>query len=206
MDQVLIFYGMSVVTAMLGMIIAALAISYHKLAKRHNKLHEELTRIDADVKAKYEQIIINAQAQASEIITDASKKSQSLVSASDIFAKEYKQEFRAKLLQILDKEAAEFQKMYEAVKSESAKVIGSVSKDIEKTLSAEMLQVRKIMQTQMQQGLAEYKKAAYARLEEEVAAVVELVAKDVLKKSLNKEEQKRLVMDALNEAKQNNVL
>lgn len=206
MDQVLIFYGMSVVLAMLAMVIAALAISYHKLARRHNKLHEELTRIDADVKAKYEQVLVNAQKQASEIITDASKRSQTLISASDIFAKEYKQEFRGKLLKILDKEAVEFQKMYESVKTQSSKVIGNVSKDIETTLASEMVQIKKVMQTQMQQGLVDYKKTAYARLEEEVSAIVELIARDVLKKSINKEEHKQLVMDALKEAKQNNVL
>lgn len=205
-DSIVIFFGMSVVLSMLGVVVFLMGISYQRLSRKNHKLYEELTRINQDIKNQHEKIILDAQAQAQNILADASKRSQTLVQASDIFAQEYKTQFRARLMQILAKEEEEFQKVYEEVKLQSNKVVSNISKDIESTLANEMKQMREVMLTQMQKGMEEYKKASYSKLEEEVATVVDLIAKNVLKKSLNKEEHKRLVIDALNEAKQHNVL
>lgn len=206
MDQVLIFFGMSVVLAMLGVVLFFVGIAYQKLARRNHELYENLTRINQDIKNQHEKIILDAQARAQQILADASKRSQTLVEASDIFAQEYKTEFRARLMQVLAKEESEFQAIYESVKKKSSEVTLNITKSIEDTLAQEMKQMRDVMMTQMQQGLEEYKKSAYAKLEEEVATVVDLITKNVLKKSLNKDEHKRLVIEALEEAKDHNVL
>jgi len=206
MDQVLIFFGMSVVLAMLGVVLFFVGIGYQKLARRNHELYEELTRINQDIKNQHEKIILDAQAKAQQILADASKRSQTLVEASDIFAQEYKTEFRARLMQVLAKEESEFQAIYESVKTKSNEVTLNITKSIEDTLANEMKQMRDVMMTQMQKGLEEYKKSAYAKLEEEVATVVDLITKNVLKKSLNKDEHKRLVIEALEEAKDHNVL
>lgn len=205
-DFIIVFFGMSVVLGMLGIVVFAMGLAYQRLARKNHDLYIKLTQIDSDIKNQHQETILNAQKQAQEILTEASKKSQMLVSASDIFASEYKEQFRARLLQILAKEEGEFQKVYETVKNQSGQMVTSINKNIQDTLANEMKEMRTAMQNQMKIGLDEYKKNAYARLEEEVSSVVELIAKNVLKKSLNEEEHKRLVIDALKEAKENNVL
>lgn len=196
---------MSVVLAFLGMVIVSLSVAYQKLGKELHQVREEALVFREKNKQIQDQIISEAESKSREILLSAQTNAQEMLKAADIFSNEYKEEFRSKLLQVIKNEEKEFENLYTTIKSESTNVLTNASKNINTQLAKEMGDFKRSVQVEMQKHIEEYKKASYSRIEQDVSDVVETISNKILRKSLNKEEHKKLVMAALEEAKENNV-
>lgn len=204
-DITLVFFGMSVVTSFLAMIIIAISVAYYRLSKSAHREREEFLKRQEAAKLTENQIIIKARTDAEKILVDAQSQAQTLLSSSEMFSSSYKDEFRAKLLQVIAKEEVGFKELYESIKIQNSKVIQSVSQDIEKDLSVQLESFKKAVSGEIQKAVEEYKTHAYKRVEDEVNELVATITRRVLRKSISQDEHTDLVLQALEEAKKSNV-
>jgi len=183
-DTTIVFFGMSLVTVFLAMVIIAISVAYYKLSRSAHSEREAFLKRQEQAKLTENQIIADARRKSQDILLSAQAQAQQMLQASDIFSNEYKQEFKTKLLEVLSIERQEFKKMYQQVIAENTAAIQNESKNM----------------------LAEYKKTAYQRIGQDISELVATISKKVLRKSMSQDEHTQLVLQALKEAKENKVI
>lgn len=205
-DVIIIFFGFSVVMSFLALIIIAISVSYYRLSRSAHREREEFLKRQEQAKITENQIITEARNKAQQILMNTQAQAQQMLEASELFSDKYKEEFRAKLLQVIAKEEAEFKNLYEGIKVQSNNVMGNISKDITTALSGELQGFKKTMQGEIETVIKQYRDTAYARIEQDVNELVATITRRVLRKSISQEEHTQLVLQALQEAKENMVI
>ncbi len=190
-----IFFAASVSVAFLAIVTLYVVVNYYKTLKRERDLEEEVRKMRASGSEEARKIILNAQIQATEVIKNAQLKAQELINASDIFSKEYKQKFQLVIERELNKILSGAS---QAISSQASVEMANLHSMFEKNLS--------LLTAQAQAQAEEYKKAMMERVNNAVFAIVNQVAKKVLKESLDRKQHEKLIIKALEEAKRQNVL
>jgi len=184
MDVTIVFFGMSVVTAFLAMVIIAISVSYYKLSKDAHREREELIKIRQFQANKQEEIFAQANVQAQAILVEAQKKAEQMVQSSEIFSKDYSQQLKARLMEITS----------------------GISETAKQQLAKEMEMLRSTVKEEYSKSIEDYKRAKYKQIDQEISKTVQDISMKVLKESISEEEHKRLILEALNEARKQNVL
>lgn len=194
-DLTIIFFGASVAVCLLAIVTFFVVVSYHKALKKQRELEEELNTLKLKGTDEVNKILLQAQAQASEIIKNAQVKSQEYVKASEVFSEDFRLKFQSTITQ------------------GSNQILQNISNDISQQVQSEMKSFAQalnknieVLVDKTQKELDEYKKQEIARLESKIFKIVEDTTKKSISKSLTKTEHEKLIMDALEEAKKQNVL
>lgn len=205
MTEVYVLFGASVAVMFLAIATLYVVVSYHKTLKRQRELELEIAELRSQGSQEARKLILNAQMQATEVIKNAEVKAQELINASEIFSKEYKEKFRLSLEQETNKMLTNMSKaisaqvdneigaLHKAMIEQTAKVRESVGKGISDAYAGAQAQVE------------EYKKAAIERINSSILELVSTISKKVLKESVSRAQQEKLVLKALEEAKRQNV-
>jgi F0F1-type ATP synthase membrane subunit b/b' len=194
MGDVYILFGSAVAVMFLALVTLFVVVSYFKTLKRERELEEEVKLMRSQGSEEARKLILNAQVQATEVIKNAQLKAQELINASEIFSKEYRQNFQA------------------GFKEEIIKMLSSMSKTINSQVEAEVKGFHGTFESSMAATLKEaqteiegYKKMMFERVNSAIFAIVDNVTKKVLKESLSREQHERAITKALEEAKKQNV-
>jgi len=222
-DTTIIFFAASVAVLLLGLVTFFVVVSYYKALKEQRRLERELEIARSSGTAEANKIIAEAQSNATAIIRNAHLKAQEIIQSGDIFSKEYKQNFQASLMQILELEKKQYQQIAANVESESGKVLSEMSTGLKTQVSSEMKEFHNAMTSEtakVQDALSKGVQGAYREVQKQVEGyrnqmIMEVnskiwkVVSDATKKSigeaLSREQHEKIIVKALEEAKKQNV-
>ena len=223
MDNIIIFFGTSVVVALLGMIVVIIGVQYNKALRELFKVkldNELLLKGGNDASNK---ILDQARRDALEIIKDSELKAQQIIQASDIFSREFKEDFKKNILKFINEQQLSYELIRKNIEAESSKVLKDLSNsvvnqvDIEvkafhKSISADTVRTQQAIVSAAQDDyklvraeIESYKKLMQERINNAAVDIVKDIAKQVLGASLTTEEHQKLIIQALKEAKESNV-
>ncbi len=212
MNQEMIFYAAAFLTALLGLVIAAVAYSYRQLIKKFYALKEEGETISKASKEKGAVLVKEAEAESQRLINEAKIHSQKIIQESTLLSEDVKA-FQNE----------NYQKMLETIKNEYIKMLSSISKDINAQVSNEITKFLSSLQSEVlrsqeavmatiqaeykkvQEDLSAYKLEMEKKVDDSIFKVINTVSRRVIGKNLSIEEQEELVLQALNEAKRQNI-
>lgn len=201
MSQEMLFYAAAFLTAILGLVIAAVAYSYRQLIKKFFGLKEERAALIKDAELEAERLIKEAKLRSEKIIQESTALSEDVKAFQN----------------------QNYQKMLETVRNESIKMLSGISKDINAQVASEITKFLSSLQSEVlkseeavmvatqteykkvEQELSAYKLAMEKRVDDSIFKIVSTVSSRVIGKNLSIEEQEELVLQALNEAKRQNI-
>lgn len=213
MNNQIIFYAATLLTAVLGLIIGGVAYSYRKLINKYYALKEEIDLRDKEGKLQASKILEEAQARANVILQES-------------------QSFQLLLKQNLDKQLTtanqsynnSYQAVLTTVKEESIKNIGNISQEIKTEISTEIDQVLNSLKEEMiksqasaieslklglaksEQDIKLYKDEMYKKIDQSILKIIQTVSFQVIGKTINLEDHEELVIKALTSAKRQGII
>ena len=223
MDNVIIFFGVSVVVAILGMVIAIIGVQYNKALRELYLIKSENERLLKGGSEEINKIIDQARRDSLEILKESQIKAQKIIQTSDIFSREFKEEFRRNLLKFIDQERLSYEQIGKDIQIESNKVLKDLSasivsqvdmevKGFHKAISVEAVRTQQAIANNAQEDyklvraeIENYKKVMRERINNASIDIVKDIAKQMLGASLTTEEHQKLIIEALKEAKESNV-
>ena len=222
-DQIL-FFGTIFLTAVLGLTLGAVAISFRELIKKYYTLKGEYEREVNETKAKQTTLELEAKKIADRIVIEAQEKARAIISEAATYSSKSKEEFSAEVKRATGAQMASFEAALNEAKTQAAQTFGSISNEVGKEVQAQIELLRSALSTQITASQEEAKKAvadAYKKVELEVDAykkvrekqvderifeVLEETTSKVLGKAISISDHEELVIKALEEAKSQNVL
>ncbi len=230
MDNQLIFISILATNTLLAVVLLAIGVSYAKTVRRLSDSEKERDLLSSQMQEKTSAVLDEARHRAIGIIQDANAKAQSIISSSAELDEQSKQTLATKLQQLSEEESERFGKssedisqMYEAMlqklREEHINLLQNMAKDIEKQAVSEINEFKSLLekdtvgtQKELQEKidteylairseLAKYKAARIKKIDDTIYEVLQTVALEIIGKSINLEDQQKLVMDALSQAK-----
>jgi hypothetical protein len=204
---------------MVAVLLLALAvvIMYIRVTRKYVNLRT------AGVGDKDETIIGNATKIADKILEDAKAKSKLMLDASQHLSGKYTEYFDETIKNANKDYLNRFNevllnsqtKLLQGINDLSGSVAGVINQDIVVVREAIISQLTKMqaeIQTEvaktyesLELNLTSYKKARMAQIDQAIFDIIEEVSRKVLEKEISAEEHEKLVMKALEEAKNQNV-
>lgn len=224
MDSLYILFGASLAVGFLAIVTFVMANALRRAVDERNKALTELTSVRTAESKQAQEIINRAQQNANQVLTQAEAKSQEIVKTSQIFSDQFTREFQQGLMSVVEEQKKIYQQMAQGAQSESNKVLSNASQQLSQQIMSEMQTfhngiVEKVASIEqeltravgedykkVQAELDAYKAQAMKRVDENAVSLVEATTKKVLGKALSKSDHEKLVMEALEEAKKQNVL
>lgn len=224
MDTQILFYAAIILTALMGAILGYVAISYRKLIEKYERIRqsqEEERRLLDQEKAK---ILEQGRLEAQKIISEAHAKAGQLISETGNFSSQSRALLDQELKKAQVAELELYQKALEETKKDAQSSLGSISKDVRGEVVKQIEAIRIGLLAEIQRAQGETKQmlaSSYKKMEEEIEAykaerlkrvdekILEILKSASLKaigKSLSFEDHEEAVINALEEAKRENVL
>ncbi|RJR28500.1 hypothetical protein C4564_05370 [Candidatus Microgenomates bacterium] len=206
MDSVIVLFGSGVALAIMGLIVAMIAVSYHRVLKEYS-----------GVRKTYEKALEEANKQSQEILKDAQNKAGEIIKNSEIFSKDMKTDFQSSIRKLVDYEISVYKDLEKSTNAESIKLFKSVSdsvtknveaylSSVESTLSGQITDATKNIEKSMEESLDNYKKERMRAIDADVSKLVREISLKVLGRGIAIEDHEKLILKALEEAKRDNVL
>ncbi|OGK47645.1 hypothetical protein A2963_02765 [Candidatus Roizmanbacteria bacterium RIFCSPLOWO2_01_FULL_40_13] len=180
----------------------------------------ELKKLQAEAYKKTQEILEEARNQSKDIFAKVEQKTEEILAHSQLFKTDMDREFRESLnkladnyLQIVQEHSKKFTQDYDniltSVKDQSlGKVIlalDSIGVEIRNQLAEAKNELKAEMLKSLTKAQAEienYKKAELEKIDQEIDKVVAQMSKDLLRINLSPKDHKKLVIQALDKAKQ----
>ncbi len=170
----------------LGLVLAA----YDKLTREINRLKKGREEINAEAREKAVRILESAREKAVEIVSEA--KIDTLRESEDM---------SKRLGEVSEQKLMEYKQMLQNIsKSVEDTAVRELS-EYKKSLTMETNLGQKAVGERVVQELNEYKQARIADIDAQIAQAVKKITIDVLGKSQSFEDQNRLIISALEKAK-----
>jgi hypothetical protein len=224
MDTQLLFYGTIILTALMGIVLGWVAVSYRKLIEKYDKIRVGREEEEKALEGERLRVLEDAKTQAKQIILDAQKRSGQLIAEAASFGAQTKELLAAELEKLQTAELGYYQKALEETKLQAQSSLAGLSKDVKEEVGRQIDTVNTSLASEIQKTQAETRRVllgAYKKMEDEVEAYkVERLKKvderifDLLKdasvkaigKLLSPEDHEDVVIKALEDAKRENVL
>jgi len=224
MDTQVLFYGTIILTALMGIVLGYVAISYRKLIEKYEKIRVGQEEEARGLEIQKTQIIDEGRRQAGLIITDAQNKAAKLVSEASTFGAQTKEILESELKKTQTVELDYYRKALEETKLGAVATLGGISKDVKdevvrqieavrSSLAIEMqkvqLETRQMLASsykKMEEDLEIHKKERLKKIDEKIFEILKVVALRSVGKSLSFEDHEDVVIKALEDAKRENVL
>lgn len=206
MDNVIILFGTGIALAIMGLVVAFIAVSYHKVLKEYSSMRRDS-----------EKALDEARRASQNILKDATLKGSEILKNSEVFSREMKTDFQSGVKKLVDYEMSVYKDIEKQTNTETVKVLKTLSdnvgKSVEKYLSEVEVALKQQVQEatshvhkEMEESLAAYKKERMASVDKDVTKLVREISVKVLGRGINIEDQEKLILKSLEEAKRDNVL
>jgi len=216
MDSAL-FYIAVLAASALVLLLVGLVVAYLRLVGKTMELKEE--------KKKESSLptIERAQAEAQKMIEGARVQAQQIINSAQIFSGNQADVLEKEVQNANRVNTAKFGESLQLVQNESIKMLSNIPKDVSTALSTQLVNIRATIQAEIEKASASAKEQvdnAYKRAEVEVQnyklqrlkqiddsiiSILEEVSRKVLAKQISHDEHEKLVMKALEEAKEQHV-
>ena len=224
MNTQTLFYGTILLTAILGVVLGAVALSFRELIKKYYSLKEEYERQVTESQSSKELMTQEAKKMADQIVASAQAKALAIVNEVSTFSTKSKEEFNLEIKKATQAQMANFESALEEVKNEASATFGNISKEVRNEVVGQIDLLKKAIHDEIESSQAKAKAAideGYKKVEVQILEyrdlrvkqiderIMEMVSEIVLKatgKALNFDEHEDLVISALEEAKKENVL
>lgn len=203
-DQILLLTAV-LLTSLMGIVIAFIALSYRQLVKRYDKLRSE-------VEAQKEAAGVFAQQE----LAQAHKKANAIIAEAEEYSAKLKSEFSQHLQTILSTESQHHKSLIHTLQEEYVKVFQANSNEIKKEGEVLISKLAHDLIAQAQAAAATFQSEAQAQkkeiekmwsdeLHKKAPQVLEAAAVSVMGKALSLKEHEDLIIQSLEEAKRNHV-
>jgi len=224
MNTQILIYSTIFLTAILGLVLGIVALSFREIIKKYYALKDEYEKTLKDQKAKEEASTLEAKKLAERIITEAQSKAQLIINEASTFSTKSKEDFAIEVKKATTSQLENFQAALDVAGKEAGLAFGSISEDVRGEINQQMEALRSALGQEITRSQSEAKKLieeAYEKVEVEVDAyrqirqrqiderifeILETIITNVAGKALKLDEHEELVIEALEEAKSQNVL
>ncbi len=180
----------------------------------------QINKIQADAHLKSQEIIEQSNKRSQDILEKVEQKADQILTHSELFKNDLNSSFKTamqqageKYLEMVEEHSKKFIADYEnlltSVKNESLKKTGQALENIENEIKKELEESKVGLKTEMMKSLAkaneeikEYKIKEFQQIDQEINNLVVQMAKDLLRMNLTPKDHKKLVMQALEKAKE----
>lgn len=208
MNIEIMLYIAAFLTAILGLVLAFVTLSYRELVKKYFHLRKENDEMSASAKAKSDAIIKDAQVKALRIIQEA-----------ELISGDTKKVLEDKLQSATSQQISEFNNFLSKAQSDLNNVLASVSKDIteqsvteievfKKSLENQTLKAQEALKSvigesnkKLESEMAVIREKRVKELDEAIFEIIRKVSKEVLTSSINTKDHEDLIVKSLEEAK-----
>jgi tetrahydromethanopterin S-methyltransferase subunit F len=216
MDTILSYIAVLVISALV-LLLVGLVVAYLRLVGKTMELKEERK------KESGLPVVEQAQVKAQKMVEDARVKAQQIINNAQIFSGNQANVLEKEVQNANRTNSAKFEESLRLVQNETIKMLSSVPKDVSAALSTQLVNIRATIQTEIEKASSAAKAQvdnAYKKAEEEVQnykvqrlkqiddsiiTILEDVSRKVLAKQISHDEHEKLVMKALEEAKEQHV-
>jgi len=224
MDTQLLFYGTIILTALMGIVLGWVAISYRKLIEKYDKIRTSAQEAEKGLEGQRAKVLEEANLQARQIITEAQTRSGKLLSEAASFGDQTKQLLADELQKVQAVELGYYQKALEDTKVQAQASLGGVSKDVKQEVVRQIDAVRTSLTGEIQKAQVEtrqmlaasykkmedeiqvYKVERLKRVDEKIFEILKDASAKAIGKSLSLEDHEDVVVKALEDAKREHVL
>lgn len=222
-SAVSIFFVIMGTLVLLEVIALYMIYSYFKLLRSYDEVMKRQRSLETTVRERSEKLLDAAQDQAQAIVLQANSKAQGIITAAGSFNQDTQAKIDSALAKFLTEEMAVYQQMFENVRTQTAQGIQAMHKSVEaqaieqlsissKQFALAMSDAQKKAQERLERAylvaeeeIGNYKKQRLEYLAQMTAQFLQTAAQRLLKKTLTAQQQQTLVMEALNEAKRENL-
>lgn len=229
-DTVLLLFILAT-NSILAVVLFILGVSYIRLLHKLGGAEKERQQLAANMQEKTTQVLDEARQRAVKIIQEANEKAQHILTGSSELDEAAKQMVLQKLQTLAQQESRTFDRSTEDItkayaemlaklRQDHINMLNTLSKDIEQKALGEIQQftntleqgtvgTQKLLEQKMQEEyktlleqLALYKEQRMAKIDDAIYKVIQMVAVEVIGKTLTLEDHQQLVLEALSNAKQ----
>lgn len=190
-----LLYATILLTSVIGILLGILTVAFLMLIRRYVGLKKEYEKI-AQIERK------KVEAAVDTLIKDVKEFNYGL-----------RDQLKSQLTKISTEETNQYEKTLKEGREQMVDVFQNISQDVKKivnqesqTLNALVLEGADKITQQYQVSLNEAKEAYMKNLEEKVVDIVSDISKNVIGKSLSRQDHEDLIIKSLSEAKKQNVL
>lgn len=219
-----LFLGTILLTAVLGITLGAVALSFRSLIKKYYTLKEEHEKALKLSQASKEALEGEAKKMAEAIVVSAQAKAQAIINEASSFSAKSKEEFSAEVKRATQAQMANFESVLAEVKNEASATLGNISGEVRKEVEGQIELLKQGIHNEIENSqlrakaaidegykkvevqIKEYRDLRLRLIDEKIIEVLTEVALKATGKALNFDEQEELVVNALEEAKKENVL
>ena len=224
MDTQLLFYGTIILTALMGIVLGWVAISYRKLIEKYDKIRENREEAEKIQEAQKAKVLEEAKAQARQIVSEAQTRSGQLISEAASFGTQTRELLGKELQKVQAAQLGYYQQALEDTKLQAQASLGGISKDVKAEVVSQIDAIRSSLTGEIQKAQMETRQmltASYKKMEEEIGAykkerlkrvdekifeILKEASAKAIGKSLSLEDHEDVVIKALEDAKRENVL
>jgi hypothetical protein len=218
-----IFFVIIGILIVLEVIALYMIYSYFKLLRSYDSVMKKQREMEASVRERSEKLLEAAQDQAQAIVLQANSKAQGIITAAGSFNQDTQAKIDSVLAKFLTEEMAVFKQMFDNVREQTAQGIDQMHKAVEtqaveqlstssKQFALAMSEAQKKAQERLERAYQQaeadintYKQKRLEQLAQLTAQFLQAVSQRLLKKTLTAQQQQTLVMEALDEAKRENL-
>jgi hypothetical protein len=226
----LFFLIFALIILLLGVVILVYGFYYSKVLSRLNQVQKQNLYLRFHIQEKSLEKINTAKDKSLKIITDATSQAEEILKRAEVLKTDTNENARQELeaLSSQQKEfltkasddlVGTFKEAIEQSREEDINVLKNITKDIEhvaenevkefeKQLRQETIGQENIVDKKIQEAFAKaqeeidiYKKSKIAEIDQDIYTILQAVTKDVIGKHLSFQDQKDLIMAALERAK-----
>lgn len=224
MDTQLLFYGTIILTALMGIVLGWVAISYRKLIEKYDKIRTSAQEAEKGLEQQRARVLEEANLQARQIVSEAQTRSGKLLSEAASFGDQTKQLLAGELQKVQAVELGYYRKALEDTKLQAQASLGGISQDVRQEVVRQIDAVRTSLTGEIQKAQVETRQmlsASYKKMEDEILVykierlkrvdekifeILKDASAKAIGKSLSLEDHEDVVIKALEDAKKEHVL
>jgi F0F1-type ATP synthase membrane subunit b/b' len=224
MDTQLLIYLTIFLTALIGIVLGWVTISYRKLIEKYEKIRVSREEEEKALGVEREKVLAEAKVQAKQIVSDAQTRAGQLISEAASFGGKTQELLGKELQKVQAVELGYYQKALQAARQDASASLGGLSQDVKEEVIKQIDTVRTSLTGEIQKAQLETKQmlsASYKKMEEELAVykaermkkvdekifeILRDVAAKAIGKALSLEDHEDIVVKALEDAKKEHVL
>ncbi len=224
MDTQILFYGTIILTALMGVVLGYVAISYRKLIEKYERIRQSQEQEARLIEAQKTKTLEEGRLQAQKIISDAQARASQLVSEAATFSSKAQEVLGVAIKKAEEAQLGFYQQALSETKRSAQASLGGIPKDVKDEVVRQLDAVRASLEEEIRSAQIETKKmlaASYSKMEEEIEAykqqrlkaidekiigILEQVSTRVVGRVLSFEDHEEAILKALEDAKKENVL
>jgi F0F1-type ATP synthase membrane subunit b/b' len=223
-NSVLIFYASIGIVIVLEGIALFMIVSYFKLLKSYDSIMKKQKELEQGIKERSEQLLEAAQDQSQVIIAQANTKAQQVVSQAQLFNRETQDKINTALGVFLQEQLVVYKRLFENVQGqtlqqmqamrddltrEASQQLNTVTANFEQTINQSMTRANEALVSAYKQAevdIDNYKKQRIDHLNQMTTNFIRRVSERFFQKALSGEQKAKLLQEAIDEAKREQIL